>query len=91
MRHALRDYFPAALAAFDGLTAADVLELLAAAPDPASAAAMGTETIMAVLKRAGRRNRDVKAEEISAALRAEYLGQPPEVTAAYAVAVKSHS
>ena len=38
LRHALREYFPAALEAFDDLTAADTLELLAKAPDPASAA-----------------------------------------------------
>src|SRR5947209_19616635 len=38
LRHALHDYFPAALAAFEDLDAADALELLAKAPDPASAA-----------------------------------------------------
>ena len=44
LRHALREFFPAALVAFDDLTAADALELLAAAPDPASAAALSIET-----------------------------------------------
>ena len=38
LRHALRDYFPAALEAFEDLDAPDALELLARAPDPASAA-----------------------------------------------------
>ena len=38
LRHQLRDYFPAALDAFGGLDAPDMLELLAKAPDPASAA-----------------------------------------------------
>ena len=38
LRHALGEYFPAALAAFEDLDAADALELLAKAPDPASAA-----------------------------------------------------
>ncbi|MGW4720656.1 IS110 family transposase [Nocardia sp. NPDC004260] len=38
LRHALRDYFPAALAAFEDLEAADTLELLAKAPTPAQAA-----------------------------------------------------
>jgi transposase len=37
LRHALLEFFPAALAAFDDLTAPDALELLAKAPDPASA------------------------------------------------------
>jgi transposase len=34
LRHALREYFPAALEAFEDLDAADTLELLAKAPDP---------------------------------------------------------
>jgi transposase len=38
LRHQLREYFPAALAAFEDLAAPDVLELLAKAPDPARAA-----------------------------------------------------
>ena len=38
MRHALRDYFPAALVAFDDLDAPDTLELLVKAPTPAKAA-----------------------------------------------------
>jgi hypothetical protein len=35
LRHQLREYFPAALAAFADLDAPDALELLARAPDPA--------------------------------------------------------
>ena len=35
LRHALREYFPAALEAFDDLDAPDTLELLGKAPDPA--------------------------------------------------------
>src|SRR5258708_14771757 len=38
LRHQLRDFFPAALEAFYDLDAPDTLELLAKAPDPASAA-----------------------------------------------------
>src|SRR5258705_10234445 len=57
LRHALREFFPAALVAFDDLAAVDALELLAAAPDPASAAALSIETIIAALTRARRRNR----------------------------------
>jgi hypothetical protein len=37
LRHALREFFPAALVAFTDLTGADALELLAKAPDPAAA------------------------------------------------------
>ncbi|MGH3683725.1 MAG: IS110 family transposase [Pseudonocardiaceae bacterium] len=38
LRHALREYFPAALEAFEDLDAPDVLELLARAPEAATAA-----------------------------------------------------
>jgi transposase len=89
LRHALREFFPAALVAFDDLTAADTLELLRAAPDPASAAALSTEQITAALRRARRRNRATKAEAIAHALRAEHLGQPAVVTAAYAATVRA--
>ena len=54
LRHALREFFPAALAAFDDLSAPDTLELLRLAPDPASAAVLSTTQITAVLKRARR-------------------------------------
>ena len=37
LRHQLRDYFPAALEAYDDLDAPDTLELLGRAPDPARA------------------------------------------------------
>jgi transposase len=88
LRYALREFFPAALVAFDDLTATDALELLAAAPDPASAAALSVETITAALKKARRQNRAAKAEAIATALRTEHLGQRPVVAAAYAVTVR---
>jgi transposase len=89
LRHALREFFPAALVAFDDLSAVDALELLAAAPDPTSAAALSLDTISAALKKARRHNRAAKAEAIAAALRADHLGQPPVVAAAYAVTVRA--
>ena len=58
LRHALRDYFPAALDAFADLDAADALELLGKAPDPASAARLTLSQITAALKRARRRDID---------------------------------
>jgi transposase len=91
LRHALREFFPAALVAFDDLTAVDTLELLSTAPDPASAAALSIERITAALTRARRRNRAVKAEAIAAALRAEYLGQPTVVAAAWAATVRAQA
>jgi transposase len=89
LRHALREYFPAALAAFEGLDAADTLELLAKAPDPAAAARLSISQISAALKRARRRGIPAKAATIQAALRAEHLGQPAVVTAAYAATVRA--
>src|ERR1019366_2455341 len=58
MRQALREYFPAALEAYAGagLAAADTLELLVMAPDPARAARLSPARITAALKRARRRD-----------------------------------
>jgi transposase len=89
LRHALRDYFPAALEAFEDLDAADALELLAKAPDPASAARLTIAAISAALRRARRRNIADKAIRIQAVLRAEHLGQPDAVTAAYAATTRA--
>jgi transposase len=89
LRTALREFFPAALEAFDDLTAPDALELLAAAPDPSGAARLSQARIAAALKRARRRKAEERAAVIAAALRAEQLGQPPAVTAAYAAMVRS--
>jgi len=89
LRHALRDYFPAALVAFADLDAADTLELLGRAPDPDSAACLSFNQIRGALQRARRRDIDTKAAEIQAALRSEQLGQPPVVTAAYAATTRS--
>jgi transposase len=89
LRHALRDYFPAALEAFEDLDAADALELLARAPDPASAARLTITQISAALTRARRRNVPEKAARIQTVLRAEQLGQPGVVTAAYAATTRA--
>jgi Transposase len=91
LRDALLEFFPAALVAFDDLAAPDALELLAAAPDPVSAAALSVDTIEAALKRARRRNRAAKTQAIAAALRAEHLGQPAVVAAAYAATVRAQA
>ena len=89
LRHALRDYFPAALEAFEDLDAADTLELLAKAPDPASASRLTIAQITAALRRARRRNVADKAARIQAVLRAEHLGQPEVVTQAYAATTRA--
>jgi transposase len=54
LRAGLREYFPAALLAFDDLTAPQALELLGKAPDPVTAARLSRTQILAALKRARR-------------------------------------
>src|SRR3954452_14255834 len=87
LRNALREFFPAALLAFEDLTAADTLELLAKAPDPDAAARLTLAQIGAALKRAHRHHAAERARVIQAALRSEQLRQPSAITAAYAVMV----
>jgi hypothetical protein len=87
LRSLLREYFPAALAAFADLSAPDTLELLARAPDPQAAARLSKAQITAALKRARRCHAADKAAAIQATLRAPQLARPPELTAAYAAVV----
>ena len=89
LRAALREFFPAALVAFEDLAAPDTLELLAAAPDPVSAARLTTRRITAALNHARRRQVEDKAARIRTALRAEHLGQSEGISAAYAVTVQA--
>ncbi len=89
LRSALREFFPAALEAFDDLTAPDALELLGRAPDPAAAARLSRAKITAALNRARRRDVDLKAEALQAVLRAPALRQPAVVESAYASIVAS--
>jgi transposase len=89
LRHQLREYFPAALEAFEDLDAPDTLELLGKAPDPARAARLTRAQVSAALKRARRRSIPDKATAILAALRSDQLGQPEALTVAYAATVRS--
>jgi transposase len=89
LRHQLREYFPAALEAFEDLDAPDTLELLGKAPDPVRAAKLTRAQVSAALKRARRRNIPDKATAILAALRSEQLSQPEALTTAYAATVRS--
>jgi transposase len=89
LRHRLREYFPAAIEAFEDLDAPDALELLDKAPDPARAARLTRAQVSAALKRARRRDITGKTDAILAALRGQQLGLAPELTAAYAAAARS--
>jgi transposase len=89
LRHQLREYFPAALEAFEDLDARDTLELLGKAPDPDRARRLTRAQVAAALKRARRRDIAGKTDAILAALRGEHLGQPAALTAAYAATARS--
>jgi transposase len=93
LRSTLREFFPAALAAFEAagldLSSPDALELLGRAPDPDQARQLSRSKIAAALTRARRRDVEAKAEKIQAALRAPELRQPVAVQRAYAVIVAS--
>ena len=84
LRSALREFFPAALAAFEDLGAPDALSLLVQAPDPERAARLSKAKIGAALKLANRRDVAGRTEQIQAALRAPALRQPAAVQAAFA-------
>jgi transposase len=89
LRVLLREFYPAALQAFGDLTAAEALELLAKAPDPASAARLTITQITAALQNARRRKVAAKAAKIQSGLRSAQLRQPAVVTAAYAAQVRA--
>ena len=89
LRSSLREFFPAALEAYENLAFPDVLELLTKAPEPSRAAALTRAHITAALRRAGRRDREAKTAAIMAALRSEHLNQPPLIAAAYGATVRA--
>ncbi len=90
LRSALREYYPAALEAFDSLADRDALAILGRAPTPAVAARLSVSKIRSALKAAGRqRNLDAKALEIQTALRTEQLAAPAAVTAAFGATTRA--
>jgi transposase len=90
LRNDLREYFPAALVAFDDLADRDAISVLAKAPSPAEAARLSISQIRSALKRGGRqRNHDTRASEIQAALRTPQLAGSPAVVAAFAATTRS--
>src|SRR5450756_2606401 len=77
LRSALREFFPAALKAYNELDAADTLQLLRLAPDPDRAARLTKRQVLTALARANRRNPEVVADGILTVLRAGELRQAP--------------
>ena len=77
LRSTLREFYPAALDAFDDLAGRDALAVLAIASTPTAGRALSLSKIQATLRRAGRQRRiEQRAVEIQAALRAEQLAAP---------------
>jgi transposase len=91
LRSMLREFYPAALAAFaEDLAGRDALAILAIAPSPEAGRRLSQSKIVATLRRAGRqRNLQATAEQIQAALRAPQLQAHPGVVGAYTAAVRS--
>ena len=90
LRSALREYYPAALVAFEDLAHGDALGVLGGAPSPEQGAHLRLTAIQAALKRGGRqRNIAARAREIRAALGTEQLAAPATVTAAFAATTRA--
>ncbi|MBV8349110.1 MAG: IS110 family transposase, partial [Mycolicibacterium sp.] len=90
LRNALREYFPAALVAFDDLAHGDALGVLGHAPTPEQGARLDRPAIQSALKRGGRkRNIAARAREIQAALRSEQLAAPAPVATAFGATTRA--
>lgn len=84
LRSMLREFYPAALAAFDDLHGRDALAVLAAAPTPRTGQALTLEAITNILRQAGRqRYLATTATRIHRALHTEHLATLPQLTEAY--------
>ena len=90
LRSALREYYPAALVAFEDLAHGDALGVLGRAAGPEQGAHLSLTAIQSALKRGGRqRNIADRAREIRAALGSEQLVAPAAVTAAFAASTRA--
>ena len=87
LRSTLREYFPAAIEAFEDLAAKDTLLLLARAPSPARVAKLTRSQVVSALRAARRHHVEAKADAVLAVLRAPGLRQPATTEAAYAAVV----
>jgi transposase len=91
LRSTLREFYPAALVAFDDLSSSDALEVLRIAPTPTLGAGLSRSKIAAALRRGGRQRRiDENAEKIQTALRSEQLQAPAVVATAMGASVAAN-
>jgi transposase len=88
LRSTLREFYPAALEAFDELAGRDALAVLAIAPTPTAGRLLSRSKIAAALRRGGRQRRiDERTVEIQTALRTEQLEAPALVADAMGATV----
>jgi transposase len=88
LRSTLREFYPAALNAFDDLAGRDALAVLAVAPTPVAGHQLSRSKIASALRRAGRQRRiEQRTIEIQAALRAEQLAAPTVIADAMGATV----
>ncbi|WP_155373310.1 IS110 family RNA-guided transposase [Catellatospora vulcania] len=84
LRSALREFYPAALVAFEQTSGRDALAVLSIAATPTQGRALSKAKIAAALRRAGRqRNIDTRVAHIQAALRTDQLQARPAVETAF--------
>lgn len=90
LRAALREYFPAALGAFQDLAGRDSIAILRLAATPAEAKTLSLNKIRTALRNAGRqRHIDQRARAIAEGLRTDTLQAPELITAAFAATTRS--
>jgi transposase len=90
LRNTLREFYPAALQAFDELDSGDALAVLERAPTPWQGRQLSLAKIISALRLGGRqRNLEERAAAIQSALRSAQLAAPPRVGSAYGLVVKS--
>jgi len=89
LRSLLLEFFPAAVDAYPDLAAADSLQLLARAPDPARAAKLSRTQLVSALRAARRHHVEAKADAVQAVLRAPGLRQLSTTEGAYATIVRT--
>ncbi|MDQ3276006.1 MAG: IS110 family transposase, partial [Actinomycetota bacterium] len=88
LRSTLREFYPAALEAFDALAGRDALAVLSVAPTPPAGRRLSRSKIAAALRRGGRQRRiNERAEEIQMALHSEQLSAPPLIADAMGATV----
>jgi hypothetical protein len=90
LRSTLREFYPAALSAFDELGSADALAILAIAPTPALGRRLSQSKIAAALRRAGRQRRvEERAVQIQQVLRSPQLEAPTVIADAMGTSAKA--